>query len=455
MILVAGVMLCSLSAQAKKEKLQPVYPEKWGEIEAYIQNGWMDFVETSPKLPKPYSFALNPGTLYYYDLYFINYALIKQGYTEQAKNNLDCFIHIADSLGFIPNAFGWGESRSQLPFFSMMIREYYEKSGDRDKEWLKGAYHAALNEYAFWTNMDGNNIEDHSTPIEGLQRWGQHADTAEIIEFYDRTLYFRFKHSKDVPLEQKYYVASHRLAECESMDFTPRYYGRCMDFIPTDLNANLYQYEKNFAFFEKELGIQSSYNWEERAQKRADLINKHLWNEERGLYMDYDYVNQEFTSIPCIMAFNVLGWQIVPADRMKRFKNNLLEALEVKSGLTVCGESEFEDVPYQFGRTAIWGSMQFIAMDALRKSGFEKDAERVALKYVNMVTKNYVDPFPAEYIPFKQTEMVKRPYGLLWEKFTHDGDINDNEYYCSPIMGFTAAPYVLALDILGVFGKQQ
>lgn len=107
--------------------LEPLYPEKWSEVENYIRDNWMEFVESNPRLPKPYSYALNPGTLYYYDLYFINDALLKQGFIEQARNNLDCFIYIADSLSFIPNAFGWGESRSQLPFFSMMVRDYYEK----------------------------------------------------------------------------------------------------------------------------------------------------------------------------------------------------------------------------------------------------------------------------------------------------------------------------------------
>ena len=87
-------------------------------------------------------------------------------------------------------------------------------------------------------------------------------------------------------------------------------------------------------------------------------------------------------------------------------------------------------------------------MKGLMGAGFQEDARRVAMKYLNMVTKNYVDPYPDEYIPHKTNQMVKRPYGRLWEKFTHDGDINDNEYYCSPILGFTAAPYILALEII-------
>ncbi len=435
----------TLAAQPSAPAPAPLYPEKWAEVEKYIYDSWPSFFETHPELPKPYAYALNPGTLYYADQYWINDALLRQGYVEQARNTLDCLIFSVDSLGFIPNAWGWGTSRSQLPYLAMMVRSYYERTND--KAWLRGAYEAVLKEYEFWTNENGNLIEDHRTLVPGLQRYGEHGTREELIEFYDRVLGVRFKAPKDVPDELKCSVAAQRLAECESMDFTPRYYGHCLDFIPTDLNANLYQYEKNLGFFEQELGLKSQYNWTERAASRYELINRYLWNEKRGMYMDYDFVAGRHTHIVCIMAFSMMCYDLVPAERMERFRDNILEALEVKSGLTICGESD-EDMAYQFGRTGIWGSAQFVAMNGLDKAGFKEDARRLAMKYLNMVTKNYVDPYPSEYIPFKKTQLEKRPYGRLWEKFTYEGDINDNEYYCSPILGFTAAPYLLALDII-------
>ncbi len=441
------ISLTSIISTVKAQEIVPLYPKKWTEVEQYIKAHWLDYVETKPGLPKPYCYALNPGTLYYYDLYFINNAMLKHGYHEQVRNNIDCFIYSCDTLGFIPNAWGWGTSRSQMPLLSMMIRDYYDNGPKKDKVWLKKAYEAALKEYAFWTNMNGNNIEDHSTSISGLQRYSHHGDKKELLDFYDRVLWYRFKVSRDVPESVKLEMGGQRLAECEAMDFTPRFYGRCMEFIPVDLNANLYRYEKNFAYFEKELGIKSKYGWEKRAKQRAELINKYLWNEERGVYLDYDFVNKKHTEIACIMAFTPLCWGCVPADRAEHLKDNLFKVLEVKSGLTVCEKSD-EDIPYQFGYRGIWGSMQYWAMYGLLNAGFKDDAKRVAMKYLNMVTKNYVDPYPTEYIPHKTNTMVKRPYGQLWEKYTHEGDINDNEYYCSPILGFTASPYVLALEIV-------
>ncbi len=440
------LLAAPLSAQ-KAEPVKPLYADKWGEVESYIKAHWLDYVETDTLLPKPYCYALNPGTLYYYDLYFINNAMLKHGLWEQCRNNLECFIYQIEQLGFVPTALRWGKNRSQMPLFSMMVRDYWERSPEKDTAFLARAYNAALREYRFWNNIDCE-IENHRTTIPGLIRYSHHGTQEELVDFYDRVLWYRFHVPREVPVEVKLHMGGQRLAEAESMDFTPRYYGRCMDFIPVDLNANMYAYEKNFAYFEKELGLKmTDFDWETKAARRAELINRYLWNESRGLYLDYDFVNERHTEIACIMAFTTLCWGCVPEERKEPLKDNLFRVLEVQSGLTVCEPSD-EPIPYQFGYRGIWGSMQYWAMYGLEQGGFHADAQRVATKYVNMVTKNYVDPYPAEYIPFKQTQKVKRPYGLLWEKFTNEGDINDNEYYCSPILGFTAAPYVLALEII-------
>ena len=218
-----------------QEAPKPVHPEKWSDIENYIRDNWNDFVDTMPSLPKPYCYALKPGTLYSWDLYFINEGLMRQGFFEQARNNVDNFIYEVEKLGFIPNANGWGEDRSMTPYFGMMVSSYYDKAPEKDTAWLRRAYNAVLKEYEFWTNTNGNTIEDHSTPVEGLQRYGHHSDSATLVSFYDKVLQGRFHLEKNVPASEKIRIAGHRLAEAETMDFNPRFEGRCMDFIPVDL----------------------------------------------------------------------------------------------------------------------------------------------------------------------------------------------------------------------------
>ena len=87
-----SLLFVSCMQSNKLVQVKAVYPEKWTEIERYIHRNWLNYVDTVASMPKPYSYALNPGTLYYWDLYFINEGLMIQQYWEQAQNNIDCFI---------------------------------------------------------------------------------------------------------------------------------------------------------------------------------------------------------------------------------------------------------------------------------------------------------------------------------------------------------------------------
>jgi len=423
--------------------VQPVYPEKWQAIERYIYTNWLNYVDSTTSLPRPYSYALNPGTLYYWDMYFVNEGLLLQGYLEQARNNIDCFIHEIEQLGFIPNANRWGEDRSMTPYFAMMVHHYYEKSPDKDVQWLLRAYKAVLKEYDFWTNRNGNSLEDHSTPVEGLQRYGHHATSASLVRFYDKVLQGRFGLEKNLPDEEKVTIAGHRLAEAETgMDFTPRFDGRVMDHIPVDLNSNLYQYEKVLAWMERELGISNGKAWEKKARGRARLIRKYLWNEERGLFLDYDFVQKKHSAIASVVTLMPLYWKFATKREAAQIKENL-HLFDTPGGMVVC-ESSDQKINYQWGDASVWAPMQFLTMGALMQYHYKQEALGVAVKWLNTVTSNFVSPDPVTHRPFRFGDGKRKP-GFLYEKYTQEGKINDNEYPCSVMMGWTAATFLKAL----------
>ena len=422
---------------------EPYRPEKWNEIETYIRNNWHNFVEKNPDFPVAYLYGLNPGTLYYWDLYFHNEGLLRCGETELARNNLDCMIWQIDKLGFIPNASGWGEDRSQTPCFSMSVRRYWELTPGKDTAWLHRAYRAVLKEYEFWTNTDGNTIEDHSTPVKGLQRYGHHSDTAALATFYDRVLKGRFGLDPGTPRETKIRMAAHRMAEAECMDFTPRFEGRCMDYIPVDLNSYLYGYEKDLAYYERELDLSDGRKWEQKAEKRARLIEKYCWDEMRGLYLDYDFVNRRRSPVGSLAALMPLHFGFAPARHAERVRENL-PLFDSPGGLVVC-ETTPQKIAYQWGHSAVWAPIQQLAIEAMLRYGYREEAQHIALKWLNTVTRNYLDPQPATHRPFKYGDGTRHP-GFLWEKYTRDGRINDDEYPCSFMLGWTASAYLVALE---------
>ena len=302
-----------------------------------------------------------------------------------------------------------------------------------------------LKEYEFWTNANGNTIEDHSTPIPGLQRYGEHADSATLLNFYDKVLLHRFQLDKEASDSVKILIASHRLAEAETMDFTPRFDGRCKDFIPIDLNANLYQYERILGWLERQLKISNGSRWEKHAVRRAELIRKYLWDEERGLFLDYDFVNQRHGSIASVMTLMPLYWHFATPEEAARVVENL-KLFDSPGGLVVCEPSD-QPILYQWGDGAVWAPVQFLAMGALENYGYQPEAYQVALKWLNTITANFLDPHPATHRPFKYGDGQRHP-GFIYEKYTRTGEINDSEYPCSEMMGWTASTFLRALELV-------
>ena len=204
-------------------------------------------------LPHPYSVPCIRGAfqeMYYWDTFFTNEGLLLLGDTTQARNNVDNILYMIDQYGFMPNGSleEYKQTRSQPPYASLMVRQLYLST--HDKSWLAHAVQILEKEYAFW-------MTQRIAP-NGLNRYGHHASDAYLLNFYSAIAARLNVDANDqaTSRNQRLEAGAHWLAEAESgWDFNPRYNQRCMDFNPIDLNANLYLYEENFAYFYKQLGL--------------------------------------------------------------------------------------------------------------------------------------------------------------------------------------------------------
>ena len=86
-------------------------------------------------------------------------------------------------------------------------------------------------------------------------------------------------------------------------DTTHRFDNRTADFVSVDLNSLLYKYETDFAdLIEKEFGgslpglggeFGDANYWRQRAATRKQAMLALMWDEQRGYFFDYDFVNQK------------------------------------------------------------------------------------------------------------------------------------------------------------------
>src|SRR5262249_47311467 len=167
-------------------------------------------------------------------------------------------------FGRIPNASRYYHlSRSQPPFFTSMLRKsFLVKCRQKLEEveilgWLKKHAEIAKREYQqVWR---GKKFPDDREVYKGLSR------------YYDLNIW-------------------HDAAEAESgWDMTPRFEGRCLDFIPVDLNCLLYQYEMDFATISEKLGEDfERQRWEASAEERRKTLLDVCWDPDTGFFYDFD-----------------------------------------------------------------------------------------------------------------------------------------------------------------------
>ena len=448
---------CKDSKQSKLCENSP-YSARYHEVYNYIQDNWDEYLSDGrqdtifPKLPNPgLSYVKDFLTQFYWDSYFNNEGLLLEEKNHYiARYHVENLLFEADTLGFVPNMNSvWGMSRSQPPYLSMMVRNYYEQSGMNDKKWLKDAYDAVKKEYAFWMDLNDDPIENHLVDgIPSLIRYYHHGDTLDLLAIYDHMV-VRLDYPADAPLSEKLEKAVPFIVEAGTgMDFTPRFERRCSDFFAVDLNSNMYMYEKNFAWMVQELGLSDEPDWEALAALRKEMINKYLWSDERGLFLDYDFVNNRHSKVAAATTFSPLFAGIASLDQAKRVASNL-NLFEHDFGLSVVDMNTPEELNYMWGNDDLWAPMQYLAIAGLRNYNLNDDAQRIACKWMNLITKNYIQPVNEIWVS-NQNDTVFRVPGKTYEKYSlkDGGSINDDEYPSLEILCWSSAVFAYSYHFL-------
>jgi len=391
----------------------------------FIKDKWPDCIVDGPisgkqslALPHPYTAPCISGMfkeLFYWDSYFTNLGLLQLGFRNLAMNNVEDLFHEIDLLGYVPNSSDKRQTnRSQPPYLAKMVIDLHES--ENDKVWLGRAYEYLKREYlCFW-------MKERLVP-SGLNRYFHSATEIELLQFYDEI-------STRIPffaqnVAEKVKIASHYLAEAETgWDFNPRFGGRCADFIPVDLNATLYAYEKSMERISEILSNGENIRWKEAATMRASLVDHFCWNDEDGFYYDYDFVHGVKSTTKSLAAFQPLWSGMASPAQAGRVKDKL-PFFEYSFGLATC-EKNGEKSLYQWDYPNGWAPLHYIACEGLRRYSFDMDAQRIERKYLSLVSANY------------------GLTGELWEKYNVvDGSIHVvDEYQMPTLMDWTAGVFV-------------
>ena len=89
----------------------------------------------SSLIPLPHPYVVPGGRfreVYYWDSYFTMLGLAEAGHVDRIRDMVDNFAYLIDQVGFIPNGNrNYFCSRSQPPYFSLMVELLAKVTGDR------------------------------------------------------------------------------------------------------------------------------------------------------------------------------------------------------------------------------------------------------------------------------------------------------------------------------------
>jgi alpha,alpha-trehalase len=261
----------------------------------------------SSLLPLPGSYVVPGGRfreIYYWDSYFTMQGLAVSNRYDLIEDMLDNFQHLIKTYGHIPNGNrNYYLSRSQPPFFALMVGMLHEKKGDAVyKKYLP----AMEKEYAFW--MQG---AEGLMPGQASKRVVKLADGSVMNRYFDNNNAPRQEsYIQDVTTAKEYAAKDGKVftnlrAGAESgWDFSSRWFQDTLhlntiettNIVPVDLNSLLYAYENILMHAAKAAGQETrSKSYAAKAEKRKAALLKYCWNPKLNYFFDYDFTEGRTT----------------------------------------------------------------------------------------------------------------------------------------------------------------
>ena len=393
------------------------------EVREYILQNWTKTFHDPSEMrggfnvPKPYISPSIGGIytdLYYWDVYFINLGLMEDGFDEQVENNLDNMAYFIDTLGYMPNANNLTD-RSQPPLFCSAVYDYYVHKGDVGI--IKKYMPYIVKEYDFW--------QTYRKTKYGLHNFLTNGDE-EMQMIHYRGLHERVLEERDTK-EEQLALALDIMAIAESgLDFNMRFRTKrskidASAFIHLDLNCFLYEMETKAAKMLEIIG-ESPEPFKTNAEERKALINKYLYDEKQGIYLDSNMVDGGFSEIISAVSAYPYTYGI---SKDKEGMKKVLGLLEYEYGVTPT-PYRGEDIYYQWDYPCAWPAATCLIYKALKELGMMDDAKRIAKKYVGTIDEDFAKT------------------GRLWEKYdaVRGGIGVSTEYDTPEMMGWTAGVYV-------------
>jgi len=293
------------------EEKKSGYSSAQKKIDTHLNDLWEELKRAPGEkggtlIPLPNAYIVPGGRfreVYYWDSYFTMLGLQVSKKISTIQDMVDNFAGLINQVGFIPNGNRtYYLSRSQPPFFALMVHLLSEEKG----EVIFIQYQSVLEkEYRFW--MDGADALTKANPAVN-----------HVVLLDDEHILNRYWDTQTTPRPEAFIEDTHlageaaaapeiiyrnvRAAAASGWDFSSRWFkdGKNMhtiqttSLIPVDLNCLLlYLEETLLKIYRMEDDAAAVQLFTIKIKKRREAIQQFCWNEEQGCYFDFNFIENK------------------------------------------------------------------------------------------------------------------------------------------------------------------
>lgn len=433
----------------------PYHPEEkvisksFNSAEEYIQCLWDALTRYPEELPEstliplPDKFIVPGGRfreIFYWDSYFTMLGLQVAKRIDLIENMVNNFAYLITKFGFVPNGNRtYFLSRSQPPFFSMMIELLSEEKGN-------GIYIKYLpqleKEYAFWMKD-----QELLTATGNAQRHVVRMKDGEVLNRYWDELntprpegYLDDLHTAQLAAKTGLEIFGHIRAGAESgWDFSSRWfkdgknlYTICAaDIVALDLNCLLLHLEETLSKAYKLKGdIINAELFNKITQRRREAIQKYLWDETSQMFTDFDLKNGGPNRVATVAMVYPLVLKLASQKQAQAVTGKLREKFLQPGGLL----TTLNITGQQWDAPNGWAPLQWMAFKGTLNYGETEFASQLKQNWIANVD-----------TVFKSTGMLMEKYNVVKPMLNAE----DGEYPNQYGFGWTNGVY-LKLKSIGI-----
>jgi alpha,alpha-trehalase len=345
-------------------------------------------------LPYPY---IVPGgrfrEVYYWDSYFTMLGLKESGETGMIEDMIKDFAYLIDIYGHVPNGNRtYYLSRSQPPFFALMVELLSEIKGDS----VCVTFLPELEkEYGFW--MEG---EDKLQTGQPYKRVVKMKDGSVLNRYWDdypapRQESYRedYETVEKSGRDKKEMYYNLRAGGESGIDFSSRWFKdkknissiRIIDMIPVDLNCLLYKLEAEIAkakLIKKD--EKGAALFSKKAETRRLAIDKYCWNKSLKYYTDYNFIEHKQSDVVnpagmypfCLYMKNLDYMSLLALQVSDQIKTKLLQPGGIVTTVNNTGQ--------QWDAPNGWAPLQWMTIWGLDRCGQRELAREIAERWMKL-----------------------------------------------------------------------